>query len=100
MKQLKEKSLLSAMDVGKSQTRKKLKPGSLNIPTQNFQTVSIPRATPKKVTKENDNTTYQYYKSLKEIRKKLKLQLDWMVNVSEDVVALSKHADLFTVPKF
>ena len=31
--------------------------------------------------------------------KKLKLQLDWMVDVPEDAVTLSEHADLFTVPK-
>ena len=67
-----------------------------------FQTVSFARATPKKITKEIDDRTHQYYKSLEEVKvriKKLKLSLDWIVDV-EDVVTLSEHLDLFTVPKF
>ena len=106
MKQLTEKFLISPIDVGKSQTRKKLKPGSLpvvNMPKKMFQTLSIPRVTPKRITKEIDDRTNQYNKFLEEVKvriKKLKLSLDWMVNVSEDVVTLSEHVELFTVPKF
>ena len=65
-----------------------------------FQTVSIPRE--KMITKEIDNTTHQYYKSLEEVKiriKKLELPLNWIVDVSEDVMTPSEYVDLFTVPK-
>ena len=106
MKQFTEKVFISPIDIGKSQTRNKLKPGSLpvlNMPKKMFQTVSIPRVTSERITKVIDNTTHHYYKSLEEVKvriKKLKLPLDWMVDISEDVVTLSEHIDLFTVPKF
>lgn len=67
-----------------------------------FQTVSIPRVKQKMITKEIDNTTHQYYKSLEEVKiriKKLELPLNWIVDVSEDVMTPSEYVDLFTVPK-
>ena len=67
-----------------------------------FQTVSIPRVKQKIITKEIDNTTHQYYKSLEEVKikiKKLELPLNWIVDVSEDVMTPSEYVDLFTVPK-
>ena len=67
-----------------------------------FQTVSIPRVKQKMITKEIDNTTHQYYKSLEEVKiriKKLELPLNWIVDVSEDVMTPSEYLDLFTVPK-
>ena len=73
------------------------------MPKTMFQTLSIPRVTPKRITKEIDDRTNQYNKFLEEVKvriKKLKLSLDWMVDVSEDVVTLSEHVELFTVPKF
>ena len=54
------------------------------------------------ITKEIDNTTHQYYKSLEEVKiriKKLELPLNWIVDVSEDVMTPSEYLDLFTVPK-
>ena len=54
------------------------------------------------ITKEIDNTTHQYYKSLEEVKiriKKLELPLNWIVDVSEDVMTPSEYVDLFTVPK-
>ena len=73
------------------------------MPKKKFQTVSIPKAPPKRIAKEIDNKTYQHYQSLEEVRvriKILKLPLDWMVDVSEDIVTLSEHLDLVRVPKF
>ena len=73
------------------------------MPKKMFQTLSIVRVTPKRITKEIDDRTNQYNKFLEEVKvriKKLKLSLDWMIDVSEDVVTLSEHAELFTVPKF
>ena len=67
-----------------------------------FQTVSIPRVKQKMITKEIDNTTHQYYKSLEEVKiriKKRELPLNWIVDVSEDVMTPSEYVDLFTVPK-
>ena len=67
-----------------------------------FQTVSIPRVKQKMITKEIDNTTHQYYKSLEEVKiriKKLELPLNWIVDVSEDVMTPSEYVDLLTVPK-
>ena len=75
----------------------------LNMPKKKFQTVFIPWATLKMITKEIDNTTHQYYNSFKVVKvriKKLKLLLDWIIDVSEDVVTWSENAELFTVPKF
>ena len=54
------------------------------------------------ITKEIDNTTHQYYKSLEEVKiriKKVELPLNWIVDVSEDVMTPSEYVDLFTVPK-
>ena len=73
------------------------------MPKKMFQTVSISRATPKRITKEIDVRTHQYYKSLEEVKvriKKLKLSLDWIVDVSEVLVTLSVHVDFFIVHKF
>ena len=53
------------------------------------------------ITKEIDNTTHQYYKSLEEVKiriKKQELPLNWIVDVSEDVMTPSEYVDLFTVP--
>ena len=64
--------------------------------------MSIPRVKQKMITKEIDNTTHQYYKSLEEVKiriKKLELPLNWIVEVSEDVMTPSEYVDLFTVPK-
>ena len=64
--------------------------------------MSIPRVKQKMITKEIDNTTHQYYKSLEEVKiriKKLELPLNWIVDVSEDVMTPSEYVDLFTVPK-
>ena len=58
---------------------------------------------PKMITKEIDDTTHQYYKSLEEVKiriKKLKLSLNWIVDVSEDVMNPSEYVYLFTVQKF
>ena len=63
--------------------------------------MSIPRVKQKMITKEIDNTTHQYYKSLEEVKiriKKLELPLNWIVDVSEDVMTPSEYVDLFTVP--
>ena len=71
MKKFIEKVLISPIDVGKSQTRKKLKPGSLpvlNMPKKMFQTVPIPIDTPKSINKDIDNKTNRYYKSLEEVK--------------------------------
>ena len=67
MKQFTEKVFISPIDIGKSQTRKTLKPGLLpvlNMLKKMFQTVSIPRVTSKRIAKVIDNTTHHYYKSL------------------------------------
>ena len=64
--------------------------------------MSIPRVKQKMITKEIDNTTHQYYKSLEEVKiriKKLELPLNWIVDVSEDVMTPSEYVDLLTVPK-
>ena len=37
-----------------------------------FQTVPIPRATPKRITKEIDDRTDQYYKSLEKVKVRIK----------------------------
>ena len=63
--------------------------------------MSIPRVKQKMITKEIDNTTHQYYKSLEEVKiriKKQELPLNWIVDVSEDVMTPSEYVDLFTVP--
>ena len=59
--------------------------------------------TEKRITKKIDHRTHRYYKSLEEVKvriKKLKLRLNWIADLTEDVVTQSKHVDLFTVPKF
>ena len=64
--------------------------------------MSIPRVKQKMITKEIDNTAHQYYKSLEEVKiriKKLELPLNWIADVSEDVMTPSEYVDLFTVPK-
>ena len=78
---------MSPIDVGRSQTRKKLKPGSLpvlNMPKKMFQPVSIPEVTQKRITKQIDHRNQRYYKSLEKVKvriKKLKLPLDWIAGV-------------------
>ena len=79
MKQLTEKISYLSNRCWKISNQKEVKiwiVASFNMPKKMFQIVSIPGAKPKRITKEIDNRTQQYYKSLEKVKviiKKLKL---------------------------
>ena len=63
----------------RNKPEKVLKPGSLptlNMPKKTHQIKVIPRASPKRIVKEKDNSNHKYYKSLEDVKTRIeKLKL-------------------------